>query len=79
MTSQIELGKLVSINFVLMNLVAGNWSTAAAVIYCHMYSHQYVEYLEVDLMGSKATNRKQEKIIFNFSCLRQGFNRGLLN
>ena len=35
-----------------------------------MYLQKYAKYLEVDLIGSKATNRKQEKL----SCLRQGLN-----
>ena len=35
-------------------------------IYQHMYLQQYNKHLEVDLIGSKATNRKQEKIFFYF-------------
>ena len=45
-----------------------NDNHAAMVIYCHMHLYQYVEYLEVDLTGSKAINQKEEKIYF-LSCL----------
>ena len=45
-----------------------NKNHAAVVFYCHVYSHQYVEYLKVDLKGSKAINPKQEKILSNTSC-----------
>ena len=46
------------------------------VIHCHLHSHQYVQYLELDLIGSKATNRKQEKILFNCYFLSRGLNPG---
>ena len=35
-----------------------NENHAAMVIYCHIYSHQNVEYFEVDLIGSKPANQK---------------------
>ena len=39
--------------------------SVSLTIYYHMYLQQYGKYLVVNLKGSKATNRKQEK----FSCL----------
>ena len=42
----------------------------AMTIYYHVYLQQYGKYLEVDLIDSKATNRKQEK----FSYLRWRLN-----
>ena len=56
-----------------------NEYAVAVVVYCLMYLHQYVEYLEVDLIGSKATNQKQEKIFIYFSCLGQGLIPGLFS
>ena len=35
----------------------------------YVYLQQLSKYLEVNLIGSKATNPKQEKIFFTFSCL----------
>ena len=39
------------------------------VIYCRMYLHQYIDYLEVDLIGSKATKQKQENFFSLFLVL----------
>ena len=53
-----------------------NENDAAVVIYCHVHLHQFVEYFVIDLIGSKATNQKQEKIVFSFLCLGLGLNPG---
>ena len=44
-------------------------------IYYHVYLQQLGKYLEVDLIGSRATNQKQEK----FSCLGKELNPGPFN
>ena len=41
-------------------------NVVAMKMYCHAYSHQYVEYLEVDLKGPEAINQKQDKTFFTF-------------
>ena len=46
----------------------------SATIYYYMYLQQYGKYLEVDLIGSKATNRKHEKMVSPFSCLGRRLN-----
>ena len=55
-----------SSNFLFFNLCWTAWCSkknhAAVVFYCHMYFHQYVKYLEVYIIGSKAIHGKQEKI-----------------
>ena len=38
------------------------WEQVTMSIYYHVYLQQYGKYLEVDLISSKAANRKQEKI-----------------
>ena len=43
-----------------------NENDVAKVIYCHVYSHQFVNYLEVDLRVSKATRPNKRKLIFIF-------------
>ena len=45
-------------------------------IYYHVYFQQYGKYLEVDIIGSKATNKKQEKIFLYLSYRSQGLNSG---
>ena len=50
----------------------GTFSSVSVTIFYHMYLQQYGKYLEADLIGSKATNRKQEK----FSSFGQGLNPG---
>ena len=42
--------------------------------YCKVHLHKYTKYFEIDLIGSKTTNRKYEK--FNFFCLGQGLISG---
>ena len=52
----------------------GTFFSISVTIYYHLYLQQYIKCLEVDLIGSKATNVKQEKYIFLFSCLDRAFN-----
>ena len=49
---------------------------ASLTIYYHIYLQQFGKYLEVDLIGSKATNQNREKISFNLSCLMWGLKPG---
>ena len=49
------------LNFQSLSTLYLNENSAGVVIYCHVYLHPYNKYLEVDLIGSKATNRKQEE------------------
>ena len=42
----------------------GIFFSISLIMYYHVYLQQYGKYLKVNLIGSKATNRKQEKLLF---------------
>ena len=64
------VGRVWTIQFSMILLVF-EWEQVAATIYYHMYLHHEGKYLEVDFIGSKATNRKPTKKKFAFT---RGFN-----
>ena len=55
-----------------MGLLALKWEQLAISYYYHLYLQQYGKYLDVDLIGSKTTNQKEDEI-FSLLLLHHSF------